>query len=225
MGEYRSVVNDLSGHVEGPVVQARSVRDVFMSSPSSTVNNVIKEVRSLKVVATLYRTLASLAALATIVGARRWGTPLDGMATVCDALAVPSSWTEFPASWIAERAGLVGGVAQILLMVGLLVLPRPGQLGWDLGQTMEWRGPSTVVLSFALSVQSDQVWPALFLVGLLGALGLWALSWTQHRYSRSDRVTVAVGSIFLAVIYAPLLVFAWLFARDAGSRPYALVDS
>ncbi|MER5929890.1 hypothetical protein [Streptomyces sp. NPDC002054] len=38
-----------------------------------------KELRSLKVVATLYRTLASLTALATIVGARRWGTPLDGM--------------------------------------------------------------------------------------------------------------------------------------------------
>ncbi|MEV7400465.1 hypothetical protein AB0N93_08670 [Streptomyces sp. NPDC091267] len=225
MGEYRSVVNDLSGHVEGAVVQAQSVRDVFMSSPSSTVNNVIKEVRSLKVAATLYRALASLTALATIVGARRGGTPLDGMATVCNSLGIASSWTESPAIWIAERAGLVGGVAQILLMVGLLVLPRPKQLGWDLGQTMEWRGPSTVVLSLALSVQSDHAWPALFLVGLLAAVGLWVLSWSQRRHNRSDHVTVAVGSILLAVIYAPLLVFVWLFARDMGSRPYELVDS
>ncbi|AEN10973.1 MULTISPECIES: hypothetical protein [unclassified Streptomyces] len=225
MGEYRSVVNDLNGHVEGSAVQAHSVRDVFMSNPSSTVNNVIKEVRSLNVVATLYRTLASLAALTTIVGARRWGTPLEGMAVVCDALAIPSSWTESPVSWIAEHAGLVGGVAQILLMVGLLALPRPKHLGWDLGQTMEWRGPSTVVLSLALSMQSGHMWPALFLVGLLAALGLWVLSWSQHQYSRSDHVMVAVGSIFLAVVYAPLLVFAWLFARDAGSKPYVLVDS
>ncbi|MGV9690180.1 hypothetical protein ACWDUX_13810 [Streptomyces sp. NPDC003444] len=225
MGEHRTVVNDLSGHVEGSVVQARSVRDVFVSSPSSTVNNVIKEVRSLRVVATLYRTLASLTALATIVGARHWGTPLDGMTTVCDALAIPSSWTELSASWIADRAGLVGGGAQILLMVGLLVLPRPRQIGWDLGQTMEWRGPSTVVLSMALLVQSGHVWSALLLVGLLAALGLWALSWPQHRYSRSDHVTVAVGSIALAVVFAPLLVFAWLFGRDVGSMPYAPHDS
>ncbi|MFJ9762440.1 hypothetical protein ACIRUY_01370 [Streptomyces erythrochromogenes] len=225
MGEYRSVSNDLSGHVEGSVVQAQSVRDVFMSSPSSTVNNVIREVRSLRVVATLYRTLASLAALATLAGSQSWGTPLDATAAVCDALAIPSGWTQSPARWIAERSELVGGVAQILLMVGLLVLPRPRQLGWDLGQTMEWRGPSTVVLSFALSVQSGNMWSALVSVGLLAALGLWVLSWPRHRYSRSDHVMVAVGGILLAVIYAPLLVFAWLFARDVGSTPYPRADS
>lgn len=122
-------------------MQAGSVGPVNMSSPTKTVNNVIREARSLNVCGTLYRLVASLTALATMVGVDRRGTPLDGVRIVCDALAIPSDWTEFPAGWIAERAGLVGGVTQVLLLMGLSALPRPGQLGWDLGQTLEWRSP------------------------------------------------------------------------------------
>lgn len=165
MSQRQPVINDLSGNTEGPVVQAGSVGSLDMSRPTKTVNNVIQEARSLHIGAALYRFLISLTALAAVVGARQWGTPLEGMRVVCDVLAIPSGWTEPPANWIAGRAALVGGVAQILLWVGLLAMPRPRQLGWDLVQTMEWRSPSAVVLSVVLLVQSDHAWLALITIG------------------------------------------------------------
>ncbi|MFB8140747.1 hypothetical protein [Streptomyces parvus] len=153
-------------------------------------------------------------ALAAMIGADKRGTPLDGIAFVFDALAVPSGWTEPVASWIAERAGLVGGMAQISLSLGLLALPRPRQLGWDLGQTMEWRSPSASVLSVVLMMQCGHTWSALITFGSWAVLGLWMLRWSERGYSRSDHVLVALGSLALAAFFAPLLVCAWFFGRD-----------
>ncbi|MFF4870082.1 hypothetical protein [Streptomyces sp. S1] len=211
------VSNDVSGQVKGSVLQARTIRDVRVSS---TVNNLVKEARSLKLVATAYRVVASLAALAAIA-ADHGDTPLDALAAGCDALALPSGWAVSTASWIAERAELVGGVAQLLLMVGLMALPRPRQMGWDVGQTMEWRSPSTVVLSFVLLVQCGDTWPALLTVAVAAAVGTWMLSGPKHRWSRSDHMMVIVVGIILAVFFAPLLVLMWFFGRDASSASYA----
>ncbi|WP_406147740.1 hypothetical protein [Streptomyces sp. NBC_01012] len=221
MSERQSMTNDLSGNVEGPVVQAQSVGTVDLSSRTKIVNNIIQEARSLNLGATLYRLLASAMALATLIGARRWGTPLDGAATVCEALAIPTDWTESTASWIAVRPGIVGGVAQILLLVGLLASPRPGQLGRDLGQTLEWRGPSTMIVSLALLVQSGQAWPALITLGSCAALGLVMLRRSAGGYSRADHVSVILGGLALAVLFAPLFVFAWFFGRDWRRKRYA----
>ncbi|MFB7296569.1 hypothetical protein ACFWOS_31230 [Streptomyces rubiginosohelvolus] len=219
------MVNELSGNVDGPVVQARAVGLVNMPSSTKTVNNVIREARSLNACGTLYRFLVSLVALVAMVGADQRGTPLDGMRIFCDALAIPSGWTQFPASWIAERAGLVGGVTQVLLLAGLLALPRPRQLGQDFGRTLEWRSPSAVVLSLVLMVQSGHVWPAVIAVGSWSALGLWMLCRPERGHSRSDHVSVVLVSLVLAVLYAPLLVCAWLFGRDRRRMPYGHVDA
>ncbi|GHE91044.1 hypothetical protein GCM10018785_67130 [Streptomyces longispororuber] len=104
-------------------------------------------------------------------------------------------------------------------------MPKRKHVGWDLGQTMEWRGPSTAVLSFALLVQCGDAWQALLVVGFLANVGTCVLSGPTYRNHRSDHVMVAVGSIFLAVIFTPLLMFAWLFGRDPGHMPYAPADS
>lgn len=225
MSQWQPVINDLSGDTEGPVVQAGSVGSVDMSRPTKTVNNVIQEARSLHIGAALYRFLISLAALAAVVGARQGGTPLDGMRVVCDGLAIPSGWTGPAASWIAARATLVGGVAQTLLWIGLLAMPRPRQLGWDLGQTLEWRSPSAVVLSVVLLVQSDHTWLALITIGGWAVLGLWMVRWSEHWYSRSDHVAVVLVGLSLAVVFAPLLAGAWFFGRDRGHVPYAYAES
>lgn len=198
---------------------------MFVSAHSSTVNNMVKEVRSLSVVTTLYRTLTSLTALAAIAGVRHGGTPLDGMAFMCDALAIPSGWTNPVSSWVSERAEPVGGVAQILLTVGLLALPKRRRIGWDLAQTLEWRAPSTTAMSFAVLVQCGYGWHALLLIGLFAVWGIWEIRRGNYRYDASDHVLVAVGSILLAVTFAPLFAFVWFFARDARNTSYIPDDS
>lgn len=225
MSDRQPLFNDLSGNVEGPAVQAGSVGRLDMSRSTKTVNNIVREARSLNIGATLYRFLASLVGLAAVVGACEWSTPLDGMRIVCDALVVPSGWTEPSARWLTERSVPVGGMVQILLWVGLLALPRPRQLGWDLGQTMEWRSPSTVVLALALLLQSGHAWLALFTIGGWAVLGLWMVRRAEGWHGRSDHAAVVLMSLFLAMVFAPLLVCAWFFGRDRGHMPYAYVDS
>jgi hypothetical protein len=220
MDESRAVNNELSGHVDGPVVQAGFIRDVVFSSPRSTVNNIMKEARSLNVLATLYRCVASLASMATFAILGHGGSPLDRVAAACDAAAIPSGWVTSAESWVHGRSELVAGAALVMLSVGLLALPKRQQVGWDLGETLEWRSPSTVVLSFSLLVQCGYIWQALLTVGILGAFGAWVVSWEEHRRDRSDHVMVVVGSVFLAVVFAPLYVFVWLFGRDAVRRAY-----
>ncbi|MCY0946700.1 hypothetical protein [Streptomyces antarcticus] len=209
--------NELGGHVRGPVLQAGSIGDVFVSAQSNTVNNVLKEVRSLNPAMTLYRILASLMVLASVAGVGSGRTPLQEIASVCDSMDVPSSWTGPVASWITERAELVGGVAALLITTGLLSLPKPRDVGWDLGQTLEWRAPSTTVLSFAVLVQCDYAWYAMSHIGLLMVWVIWETR--RRRYDSSDRVVVAVGSILLAAIFAPLYLLVWFLARDVRGAP------
>lgn len=221
MSEYRVVNNSLSGsHIEGSAIQAASFRDVHVSGPSKTVNNVIRGARKLDVLATLYRVLASLAGLAAFAAVNSGRTPLQAVATACDALGLPARWAASTAIWIGERPELVGGAAEILLILALLTLPRRKDLGWDLGQTMEWRGPSTAVLSFALLVQGGSMWRGLLLVGLFAAFGACLLSRSTYRAERAEHMMVAVVSIFLAVIFAPLLVLAWMLGRDQIGRAH-----
>ncbi|KNB50372.1 hypothetical protein [Streptomyces caatingaensis] len=221
MSEHRVVNNRVDGHVKESVFQAGSM---FVSAPSKTVNNVIRHVRSLNIVAMLYRMLSSLAALAAAGGAVHGERPLGEAATACEALALPSGWTALAAGWINGRVDLVGGVALVSLGASLLALPKLREMGWDLGQTMEWRGPATAVLSFAILVQCGYTWKALPLVVLLSAVGLLVLSGREHRRLRSDHVTVAVGGIVLAVGFAPVYVLALLLGRDAGVAPYPPAD-
>ncbi|MFB7634627.1 hypothetical protein ACFC0M_27260 [Streptomyces sp. NPDC056149] len=222
MREHRLVNNSLDGHVDGAVVQAGSIG--FLSAPSNRVHNVFKEVRALNAVPMLYRTMVSLTALAALAGVRHGGTPLAGIAFVCDWLAIPAGWTEPVMSWIAERSDLVGAAAGLMLFVGLLALPNLRRMGWGLVQTLEWRAPSTVVLSFVVLVQCGYAWSVLLSMGVLAAFGVWVAWKTTHRGARSEQVLVAVSAVVLAVFFAPLYAFVWLLARDARSAPY-LPDS
>lgn len=222
MREHRLVNNELGGHVEGSAVQAGSIGTV--SAPSTRVNNVFKEVRALNVVPTLYRILASLMALTALGGAQHGGTPLKGLAFACDWLAIPSGWTVPVASWMAGRAELIATVAGLSLSVGLLALPKRRQMGWDIGQALEWRAPSTTVLSSTVLVQCGYLWSALLLVGVLASFGILTIK-GDHREDRTEHVMIAVVGISLAVFFAPLYLFVWLFARDPGSAPYTPNDA
>lgn len=192
----------------------------MLVGPSTTVNNIVEEVRSLRLVPTLYRTLASLMALAALAGVKHGGTPLGGVAVACDALAIPSDWTSPIASWVDEHAGPVAGLAVMLLTFSLLVLPKRRDLGWDLAQTLEWRAPSTAVLSFVLLVQCGYALHVLPLLGLFAFWGVWEVTRGKFRYCASDHVLIPVVGIFLAVLFAPVSVAAWCVGRDAGSAPY-----
>ncbi|WP_406137714.1 hypothetical protein [Streptomyces sp. NBC_01089] len=185
------------------------------------MNNMVREVRSLTAVTTLYRMVASLTAIAAVVGVRHGGSPLGGMAYVCDALAIPAGWTGPVESWLVNRTELVGFPAVILCAMGVLALPKRRNMGRDYTQTLEWRAPSTVVLSFAVAVQCGYAWPLLPVVGLLSALGLWEIRQRDSFGDMSEHVVVPVMGIFLAVVFAPLYVVVWLFARDSqrSARP------
>ncbi|AGI89103.1 Hypothetical protein XNRR2_2740 [Streptomyces albidoflavus] len=60
------------------------------------------------------------------------------------------------------------------------------------------------------------MWRGLLLVGLFAAFGACLLSRSTYRAERAEHMMVAVVSIFLAVIFAPLLVLAWMLGRDPG---------
>ncbi|MEU5418759.1 hypothetical protein ACH4UT_28580 [Streptomyces sp. NPDC020799] len=221
MSENRVVNNKLDGHVGCFVLQAGIISGVSMSF----VRNVTQEVRLLNVMAKLYRMLSSLTALAAIRGAKRGGTPLGGAANACEALALPSDWAVSTARRVAERAELVGGLALILLVASLLALPKPSQMGWDLGQTMEWRGPSAAVFSFSVLVQCGYMRLALLVIGIFAAIGIVTVSVQNNRSHRAHHVLVAVGSITFAMFFAPLYVLVWLLGRDVGVALYTPADT
>ncbi|WP_030370108.1 hypothetical protein [Streptomyces rimosus] len=218
MSQHRIVDNKLDGHVEGPTIQAGAVGIASVSW--SKVNNVFKEVRALNTLPTLYRALASLMSLAALAGVRHGGTPLAGAAFMCDRLAIPTGWTGCIANWMAGRTNLVTAVAAPLLAVGLLALPKRRHLGWALEQALEWRGPSTTVLSFVALVQCGQVWHALILMSVLAAVGILVIKNGDHRHDGLERALTPVVGIALAVFFVPLYVFVWLFSKDSGSAPY-----
>ncbi|MFJ7630642.1 hypothetical protein ACIQZN_29590 [Streptomyces sp. NPDC097595] len=227
MGEQRGSGNEVSGgHFTGPVIQAGTVRgDVSVSAPVyETANTVIREVRTMRFVPMLYRVLASLAGCSTVYGTSRGDTPLRGAIAACNALDIPSDWMAPAASWIAERSGLVGGMATLLVLVGLLTVPKAHHLGGDLGETLEWRGPSSTVLGLALLMQCGSMWQGLLAIAPIVAFGIWVVGRERMPGERSQRVEIAVGGVILALAFAPLYAFLWLFGReaprgDASRRP------
>lgn len=223
MGERGVFSNEAGGRIDGSVVQAGIVHgDVSVTAPVRVINRVSNEIRSFKMVGVLFRSLASIAGGAAVFGLSNGCTPLVQVASWCKALAIPGGWTVAAAEWISGRAEVVATVAEFVVVIGLLLLPRPRQLGWDFGESLEWRGPSTVVLAMAVVVQCGSVWPAMLNAVVIAAVGLWiAGQGRTSGYARWEYVTVAASAIFLALLFLPVYLFAVFFGRDvrAGGHP------
>lgn len=119
------------------------------------------------------------------------------------------------ASWIAERSDFVGSVATVLVLVGLLTVPKARHLDGDLGETLEWRGPSSTVLGLALLMQCGSVWQSLLTIAPVIAFGIWQVGREGIPGGRSQRVGIAVGGVLLALAFAPLYMLLWPFGREA----------
>ncbi|MFF4606023.1 hypothetical protein ACFY12_25185 [Streptomyces sp. NPDC001339] len=190
--------------------------DLSVSHPATVVNRVINQARSLSITTTAFRILASLVGCATVAGTWLGGTPLHGAAHICNFFAIPAAWTIPAAAWIAERAEPIGFLATLMVALGLFATPRPRQLSRDLGEALEWRGPSTTVLALALVMQSDYLGRSLVTLVPLAAFGIWAAGRSGLAGdSRPGRVGVAFIGLVLAVLFVPLYVFGWLYGREA----------
>ncbi|WNI24189.1 hypothetical protein [Streptomyces sp. ITFR-16] len=219
MVDQRGRGNEMSGgHVNGAVIQAGAVHgDVSVTAPvHETVNTVIREVRTMRFGPALYRVLASLAGCSAVYGAAHGDKPLLGAAAACEALGIPSGWTAPAAAWIAGRTDFLGGLATLLVLVGLLTVPKPEALGGDLAETLQWRGPSSTVLGLAVLAQCGLIWQPLLNIAPFVAFGIWVAGRQEEYGSRSGRVAVAVLGVLLALAFAPLYAFLWLFGRDAN---------
>ncbi|MFB4193343.1 hypothetical protein [Streptomyces carpaticus] len=212
MGEKRSTRNVLSGHVNGTAVQA----DIFNHSVTShVVNTVVAQVRLQNGVSALYRILASLAGCAAVWGMRDGRSPLSVVAAVSDELGVPSGWTSSVAGWMGDRTELLENIATITFALGLLALPRLQQIGWEFADALEWRAPSTVVLSLAVLAQCGSVGVSLPTVTVFAVVAIWlARRGEGHSYSWSEHFMAAILSVLFALIFVPLYALSWLFARD-----------
>ncbi|MEU6349751.1 hypothetical protein ABZ896_10540 [Streptomyces sp. NPDC047072] len=217
MREGTHVGNRLGGTVDGPAVQAGIVHgDVSITAPARMAQ-VVREFRSLRLTAYVYRFLVSVIGCAAVAGVSNGATPLTALAGWCDALSLPAGWTGAAAAWTAGRGEGLGVAATAMVTVGLFTMPAPRRPGGDLGEILHWRGPSTTVLGLALAAQCG------FLTQLAVQTLLWAavVLWFFGRYgapgfSRTDQVKVAAMGILLATAFAPIALLVWGYGRDTA---------
>jgi hypothetical protein len=158
-----------------------------------------------------------MAGCAAAVGVDQGGNPLEGVAKVFDYFAIPSGWTMPAEEWIAERAEFLGTVAGGLVILGLFSLPGPSRLGRDLMRILEWRGPSTTVLSLAVMMQCGYLWASLIPILLCVVVRIVIVgSAGGDDPGRSEHAMIAAFAILLAVAFLPIYMVAWCYAVDAG---------
>ncbi|MFJ7280942.1 hypothetical protein [Kitasatospora sp. NPDC098663] len=163
----------------------------------------------------LWRFVASLAGCAAVYGVTRGGTPLSGLAAACNGVAIPAGWTVPAANWVASHSEGVSFIALSMVTIGILSLPRPPTSGWDVGGSLEWRSPSTTVLAASVLAQCGWSWWTTIDIGLVGACGVWIAGRNPRRFpDRRGIVSAPTASLVLALVFAPVYVGLWLFARD-----------
>ncbi|MER6379089.1 hypothetical protein [Streptomyces sp. NPDC001250] len=222
MHESSRASNHINGTVGGPAVQAKVVYgDVSITAPAQ-VADAIRGVRSLRITATVFRLVVSLAGCAAVYGVWHGSTPLSGLAKWCDALSVPSDWTSAVAAWMDNHAGGLGLAATAMVTFGLITMPAPRRVGEDLGRILEWRGPSTTVLGLAVAAQCGILMDLVVQTLLWSAVALWLLGRSEGgRFNRTGRMRVAVVGVLLAVLFTPIALFAWGYGRDSDSSATA----
>ncbi|MFJ6616210.1 hypothetical protein ACIQOW_01335 [Kitasatospora sp. NPDC091335] len=197
------------GQVDGTLIQAGAVHGGIQ-----VVNRAIRGSRSSRG-GLIYRVVASLAGCAAVYGTTHGGTPLSGLAAACERLGIPAEWTIPIADWASSRSDGICFVATLLAMIGILALPKPRKLGWDVGESLEWRSPSTTVLAASVVAQCGWSWSATINIGLAAAFSVWAVGRSPHNiYGRWGNVSIAAISLMLALLFIPLYVSLWLFTRD-----------
>lgn len=220
MHENSDIGNHISGTVGGPAVQAKVVHGGISITTPAQVATVIREVRSLRITATVFRLVASVVGCAAVCGVREGRTPLAGLAEWCDALSISTDWTNVVVAWTDKHAEGLGLASTAMVTFGLLTMPAPWRVGEDLGSILEWRGPSTTVLGLAVAAQCGILMTLVLQTLLWSAVALWFFGrFGAGAFSRTDRVRVTVAGVLLAVLFAPIALFAWGYGRDADSAP------
>ncbi|MEV0193394.1 hypothetical protein AB0I39_33300 [Kitasatospora purpeofusca] len=198
------------GKFSGAVIQARDIHGGI-----HLINRSIRGAAPWSLIGLLWRFTASLAGCSAVLGAASGGTPLSELAAACDSLTVPANWTIPAAAWVIAHSDGISVVALATVTIGILSLPKPPTSGWDVGRSLEWRSPSTTVMALSVLHQAGWSWWTTVDVGLASALSVWVAG-RKPRGGRDRQgiVSVTAASLVLAVVFAPLYVGLWLFARD-----------
>lgn len=170
----------------------------------------------------VYRFTCSVLFVVAVVGEVQGQSPIEQLEALLSWLAIPSAWLVPVADWITERAGLVGFVGALVLLVAILFA----------AVDKDSRSGSTALLSAALLFEvgkAEQVEAAfaiafISLVVVTGGahlvtrrMGFASPGWTESAWERAANVFI---SLMLSAAYM-LSPLGWLISQE----PYAVRGS